>query len=122
MGLTIVLVLLLPRKWAIVPFLCFTFLTPLAQEFYVGGVHLFALRIVILCGCFRLLASSLTSDESVLAGGVNGIDRAFLWLALVQQIGFVLIYRESGAAINAAGGLWDFVGGYLIVRYFIRER
>jgi len=122
MGLTVVLLFWLPRRSAIVPFLLFAFLTPMGQQFNLGGIHLYALRIVILAGCVRLLRSKLSSRGSVLAGGFNSIDRAFLWLYLVQAVGYVLVYREIGAAINQVGTLWDFLGGYFLIRYLIQDR
>ena len=122
LALTLVLLFSLPRKWAIVPFLLFAFLTPLGQQFNLGGVHLFALRILIFAGCMRVLQAKLSSRGDVLAGGFNGIDRIFLWLYLVQAVGYVLVYREMGAAINQAGTLWDFLGGYFFVRYLIQDR
>ena len=122
MGLTVALLFLLPRRLAIIPFLLFAFLTPLGQQFNLGGIHLYALRIVILAGCVRVLESKLSSRGGVLAGGFNGIDRVFLWLALTQAAGFILVHPESGAVINQAGTLWDFLGGYFFVRYLIRDR
>jgi hypothetical protein len=94
LGLTVILVFLLPRRWVIVPFLCFTFLTPLGQLFYVAGVHIFALRIVILAGFIRLIGSQLVGEGSALGGGFNGVDRAFFGLAVVQAVGFVIITRR----------------------------
>src|SRR5208282_2199567 len=72
------LIFVLPRRRLLIPFLLFAFLVPLGQEFYIAGVHLLALRIVILCGCVRLLISGATRDQRLLAGGFNGIDKLFL--------------------------------------------
>ena len=37
LAVAIVLVLVLPRKWVIVPLLLFTFLVPLGEQFNIGG-------------------------------------------------------------------------------------
>ena len=74
MVVAMVLVLVLPRKWVIVPFLLFTFLVPLGEQFNVGGLHFLAQRLVVLCGCLRLLVKSF-SVKKVLAGGLNLIDK-----------------------------------------------
>ncbi len=54
MILAIILIFLLPRKYAAVPFLLVVFLTPLEQQLYIGGVHVFVMRILILAGCVRI--------------------------------------------------------------------
>jgi hypothetical protein len=114
----VVLVLVPPRKWVIVPFLLFTFLTPLGQQFYVGGLHVFADRIVILCGCLRFLPKSLHT-RSAFAGGFTSIDKAFLLWALCRVTAFVLLYQSSVAVVNQFGFLWDALGGYFLLRCLI---
>jgi hypothetical protein len=121
MVLTIALFFVLPRKRITAPFLMFMFLTPLGQEFYVGGVHLFAQRIVILVGCFCVFLVRRPSDGGALAGGFNDVDKIFLGLALVQAVGTILVYQQTGAVIAAVGTLWDFLGGYFLVRSLIRD-
>ncbi len=120
MVIAIVLVFGLPRKWVIVPFLLFTFLVPLGGQFNIGGIHLYAHRIVILCGCLRLL-SKVRSRPNVLAGGFIGIDNIFLAWALCRATAFVLLYHVGAAVANQLGFLWDALGGYFLVRYLIRD-
>jgi hypothetical protein len=115
------LVLLLPRKSAIVPFLVFTFLTPLGQEFYFGGLHFFAQRIVILCGCLRLLSSRSSSPGGVLPGGFTKIDNAFTIWAIWRVFAFVLLYRQGSALTNQLGFVWDTLGAFFLARYLIRD-
>lgn len=119
MTIAMVLILVLPRKWAIVPFLLFTFLVPL-EQFNVGGLHLFAHRLVVLCGCLRLLVKSF-SAKRIFAGGFNGIDKIFLVWAFCRVTAFVLYYQVGAAVVNQVGFLWDTVAGYLLLRYLIRN-
>lgn len=119
MVLASLLNLVLPRKWAIVPFLLFMFLVPLGEQFNITGLHLFAGRIVILCGCLRFLFKS--SMKNALAGGFTGIDKIFLAWALCRATAFILLYREGGAVANQLGFLWDTLGGYFLVRCLIRS-
>ncbi len=114
-----ILILALPRKWAIVPLLLFTFFVPLGEQFNIGGLHLFTLRIVILCGCIRFLAKP--SIHPVLAGGFTGIDKIFLAWALFRATAFVLLYHVGGALVNQLGFLWDVLGGYFLIRCLIRN-
>ena len=118
MVLAIILMWLLPQKWVIAPFFLFTFLVPIDQQFYVAGFHLFAERIVILCGCLRFLVRR--SPKPILAAGFTAIDKIFLLWAFCRAIAFVLLYRESGAVVNQVGFLWDALGSYFLVRCLIR--
>ncbi len=113
-----VLVLVLPRHKAICPFLLFTFLTPLDQQFNIGGVHLFAQRIILLIGCTR----AFTSKERVFSNGFNSIDKVFVSWAICRSAAFVLLYHDGGAVVNQLGFLWDTFGGYIFLRYLIREK
>ncbi len=119
MLIAIALIFLLPRKWVIVPFLLFTFLVPLGGQFNIGGLHVFAHRIVILSGCVLLL--SKLSTRGALAGGFTRIDSVFLLWAVCRATAFVLLYHVGAAVANQLGFLWDTLGGYFLVRYLIRD-
>jgi hypothetical protein len=119
MGITIVLMFVLPRKWLIVPLLLFFFLVPVGEQFNVGGLHFFATRIVLLCGCIRMLNKS--SSAKTLAGGFTDIDKIFLAWAFCRVTAFVLLYRVGAAVVNQVGFLWDTLGGYFLLRYLIRD-
>jgi len=121
MFLVIPLVLALPRKYAIAPFLLFVFLTPIEQQFYVGGLHFFAQRIVILCGCLRLFWAKAPAGGSIFGGGINRIDKVFLWWAIARATAFTLRFHDGGALANQIGFIWDTVGGYFLVRYLIQD-
>ncbi len=119
MVISSLLILVLPRKWAIVPFLLFTFFVPLGEQFNIAGLHLFALRIVILCGCVRFLFKS--PMRNALAGGFTSIDKIFLIWAFCRMTAFLLLYHVGGAVVNQLGFLWDYLGGYFLVRCLIRN-
>ncbi len=115
-----VLMFVLPRKWMVVPFLLFTFLVPLGVQVNVGGLHFYGLRIVILCGCLRLLVKSFSAN-SIFAGGFTRIDKIFLLWAFCRATAFVLLYHVGAAVVNQLGFIWDTLGGYFLVRYLIRD-
>jgi hypothetical protein len=120
MLVTIVLVVALPRRYVGTPLLLFLFLTPLGQEFNVGGLHFFAHRIVLLFACIRFFARSARTGQRFLAGGLSWIDRLFLVWALVRATAFVLLYRQGAAVANQLGFLWDALGAYFLFRHLIR--
>jgi hypothetical protein len=121
MLVAIILIICLPRKHVIIPLLLGVFLTPLGQQVVISGLHVFVIRILILVGCFRLLRSKLSSESPVLAGGWNSIDTAFLLAALFHAIAFIALYAERAAVVNQFGYLWDYLGGYFILRYLIQD-
>ncbi len=120
--IAIVLILVLPRRWVIVSLLFITFLVPAGQAVVLGGLHLFVFRVVVLFGWVRLLgAKSASAGNSVFAGGLNYVDRAFLWCTLCQGICVVLLFHDSQALINQFGFLWDYMGGYFLLRFLIQD-
>lgn len=122
MILAIVLILVLPRKWAIVPFLFIGMLIPVGQVIVVGGVHFFVLRVIILFGCLRLIVSKMISPDDLLGGGYGTLDRLFLWCTLCQGIAAILLFLDSAALINQFGFLLDYLGGFFILRFLIHDK
>lgn len=121
MLLAIVLVFLLPRRYVIVPVLCIVLLTPLGQQLYVAGLHIYVFRIVILFGWVRLLCLKFASHTSLLSGRWNSVDTAFVSWALFRSTAFLLLFQDTGAVINQFGFLWGALGGYFLLRILIRD-
>jgi hypothetical protein len=121
MLLAILLILVLPRRQVIVPFLLFTFLVPQGQQIYVGGVHWLVLRIVILAGCLRLLIDKFKTKGKLFPNGSNGIDRAFVVWALYAGLAPILLFQTS-AVVPTQMAFWlQSFGGYLFLRYSIQD-
>lgn len=117
--ITVILMFLLPRRQVIIPMLFMVFLSPMSQQIYVGGVHLYIVRLVILLGLIRALTSA---RGAYFAGGWNRIDTAYTVCILAQAVATVLMYQDSAALINQVGFAWDFLGGYILLRSLIQER
>jgi len=115
MLIAIVLILLLPRRYVIIPVLAMTFLVPLSQQLVVLGVHLFVARIIILAGLARLAATKFGSR-------LNSLDKAFALWAVFRALASILLFLQVGAFINQAGFLLDALGGYFLLRYLIRDQ
>lgn len=116
----IVLIVFLPRKKIIVPFLLIGILCPPGQTVVIGGIHLFVVRILILFGCLRMMTIRLTGAK-VLVGGLVGIDKAFSGWAVSHAVAFMLLYRQGDAIVNQFGFLWDCMGGYFLIRFAISD-
>jgi hypothetical protein len=121
LALAIVLVLILPRKKALFPMLTIMFMVPLGQQLYLAGVHLYVFRIIILVGLARAIFAKLTEQTSILSGGSNSIDSTFIWCALCQAFAVTILFHNGNAVINQVGSVLDFVGGYFVIRFLIRD-
>lgn len=121
MLITIVMIVLLPRKYLIVYFILSTFLIPAGQQFYVAGVHVFISRIIIVAGLLRLFRGRDASQPFLIAGGWNSVDTAFLLSVGFHALAFSLYYLQTAAVVNQFGYIWDFVGSYFLLRYAIQD-
>jgi len=112
------------RNFLIIPFLSGAFLVWLTAQFYIAGVHWLVLRLLILLTLvrFAFFRPKEGDDPSRITGGLNELDRAFLYSALAQAICVVLLFWQGDALVNQAGFLIDFVGGYFAIRFLIRDR
>ena len=120
MIVAIILVFLLPRRFVLAPLMFGVFLLPFGQTFVLGGVHVFVFRLVLLAGLIRAIASR-PSESPLFAGGCNTVDKLFIAGTLWGAVAFILRFREMGAVTNQIGMLWDVLGGYLAMRFLIRD-
>jgi hypothetical protein len=113
--LAIICILTLPRRHASLPLLWMTFLVSVGQQFYIAGIHMFALRLVIGVGVVRAL---LSPDKP---RRMTGVDTAFLICAVAQAIGPILLFGEGQTVVYEIGYFWDWVGGYWLCRWLIQD-
>jgi hypothetical protein len=121
MIVVIILIFLLPRKFVIAPLLFLMFLSPLGQFLYIGGCHVFVVRILILFGWIRVVTTKLSSQIDIASGGINLIDLAFVFGFIFRSFAILVNYADWGAFINLGGGFWDVIGGYFLLRSLIRD-
>ena len=122
MVVSAILILFLPRKYVIVPVLFTSLVVPMAQQIVVGGLHLFVMRIIILVGCARMLIAKASSQEELLAGGFNVVDKWFTLWAIFRTLTTLILYASMPAVIGEGAFLWDVFGGYFLFRFLIRDR
>jgi len=117
MLVTAVLILVLPRRRVIAPFLIFVMLSPYGQQLYVAGVHWFAVRIVVLVGCIRLFRER----GNILPHGLNEIDKAFVAWAFCRVLARLLLFHTVGMVPEQMNFWLGAFGGYFFLRYLIRD-
>lgn len=119
--IAIVLILFLPRRKAIAPFLFSFFTIPIGQVVVLGGMHFTALRILILAGVARVAISRASTSGNTFTGGVNTLDRLTMLWSVAGPVIFSLQWMVKPAIVNAMGDLVDGLGCYLVVRYLIPD-
>jgi hypothetical protein len=119
--IVIALILVLPRRKAIAPFLFAFFTIPQGQVFVLGGFHFTALRVLILVGLARRALSPKTSSDGKDLAGFSGADWAVVFWSISAAIAFCLEFKETAAAVRAMGTLLDTLGGFLVVRFLIPD-
>ena len=121
MLISITLILVLPRKYIIIPLLVPTLLLPARDAILVAGAHIFVFRIILLFGWIRLAATKFCSQTSLVAGRFNSVDGAFSLWAVFHALAFILLYLQPAAVINQFGFLWDAFGCYFLLRLLIQD-
>jgi hypothetical protein len=114
-------ILILPRKYALLPALAVVFLTPTGQQILVGGFHFFVTRIIVVVGLLRLAWAKASARTRVFSNGVQVIDKLFFAWAALHAATFVLLFKDMGAVTYEIAFLLD-ACGYLLCRHFIQDR
>jgi hypothetical protein len=120
MLIAIIMMLALPRKYVVVPVLLAVFLIPQGEGVVIAGAHLMPVRIIALFGLLKL-AINYSSYNQIFAGGLNSIDKAFLWSAFARAIAFILLWMQVAAINNQLGFLLGSLGMYVVLRFLIRD-
>jgi hypothetical protein len=107
----------LPRKYALIPLLFVGLLLSTQVTIVFCGVHWIAFRVLLLAGWIRCLA------RREYRGMVkSNLDKVVLCWAFSNAIVFVLLWREAASVVNRAGFLFQTLGTYFLLRYFIRDK
>jgi hypothetical protein len=115
-----VLICVLPRNKAIVPFLAAAILIPMDQVLLVGSLHFPMLRLLILFGIGRMVWAKTSSKCTVFAGGINKIDALVILLATFTAVNGALLFREWAAVVKQMADLYTVCGVYFLMRFLIR--
>lgn len=118
--IAIVLMFVLPRTKAIIPFLITFFMIPAGQVVVLAGFHFTALRVLILAGLARRLMFGKSAGGKY-PGGFNRLDWVVVLWSVVAVVAFWLEFMQKQAFINGMGVLLDTLGGYLVVRSLVTD-
>jgi len=122
MLIAVVLILTIPRKKAIAPFLLAFFTIPMGQVLVLADVHFTMHQILILTVLARIAAFRGSSSEGRFAGGFNALDRMVALWSLSALVIFSIQWMDMQALIRSLGDLIQTLGGYVAVRFLIPDR
>jgi hypothetical protein len=117
----IMLMLILSRKRIIIPFLIIVFMAPIGQQIYFAGSHWLVLRIVIICGCLRMISEKINNSNQIISGALNEIDKPFMLWACCTGLAPILLFKTADI-IPLQIAFWiQSLGGYFCLRYLIDD-
>lgn len=116
------LMLVLPRKYAVVPLFLAGFLITVREQIVVAGLHLMIYRLLILVGWVRIVWFSFLTKQDSFPRRMNLFDKVFIAWACSNALAYTILWSESGALINRLGFLYTTLGTYFLLRYLIRDR
>jgi len=120
MLIAIVLIFLLPRRRAVIPFLLAYFTIPDGQVLVLAGIHFTMHQILIFTVLARM--AGFRGAGGRFAGGFNALDRVVVLWAVSAFIIPCVQWMEGQAIIKSLGDLVINLGGYLAVRFLIPDR
>lgn len=108
--------LLVPRRYAIVPFLIMACFVASRQRIVVFTLDFNLLRVLVLFGWMRILLRAET------IGFVwKSLDTVFLLWAISSTTAYTFLYGTTAALINRLGFMFDAAGMYFLFRVLIRN-
>jgi len=121
LGLVLVLIFVLPRKYILMPALLGVFLIPQGNVLVLGGVHFQPARIISFVGWIRLIVLRFVSREKLLRVPWNSVDTVFTLWAFTRSTAVVLLWMNKPALINEVGHLWTTLGMYFLLRSLLHD-
>src|ERR1700676_2467191 len=95
------LILVLPRKYVIIPLFFTAFFLPLGQRIIVIGLHFTMFRIIILVGWLRVILGGLSSNGDGSRFRANAVDKALILYVFSGVVTFTLLWGDSAAFVVA---------------------
>ena len=112
-----VLLLVLPRRRAVLPFLLVAAFIPVAQRLVIVGLDFNMIRILLLFAAARIVWR-----HEYKALRLGPIDRSFvIWFVVVSAV-YVLRERNVGAIVYRGGVGFDAMGTYFFMRCLLRSK
>ena len=110
------LILILPRKYALAPVFALMCYMTLGERLMIGGLNFTMIRILLLFGWVRLVCR-----KEIRSFKFNGIDTAVLAWVVSRIILHNVLWQNGKEFQNSLGGAYDEVGMYFLFRFLVRD-
>lgn len=111
-----VLFVILPRRYAIIPFLAGACFITVGQQIVFIGLTFTMIRMLVLFGWARMFVKR---DFFTLK--LNEVDMIFAVWVSFAVFNYILLYFNSDAVINRLGFAFDAIGIYFIIRFLTSD-
>jgi hypothetical protein len=111
-----VLLLILPRRFALLPIAFITCYMTFGQELVLAGLHFTMLRVLVLFGCARIILWMEFRSFKW-----QWIDTLMVLWVISDITVYTLLWQTTGALINRLGFAYNAFGLYFIFRVLIRD-
>lgn len=109
-----VLILLLPRRYVIIPIIFMAVLIPMQQRVVLGGLNFMIIRIMIMFAYIRII---LRSEFNLVK--LNSIDKVVILWVVASVVSYTLLWQTGGAFINRLGFAYNAFGIYFLFRILV---
>jgi len=110
------LLMVLPRKYALLPIIMLTCYMTLGQTVAIFGLNFNFFRILVLIGWVRVFLRGEARGIRL-----NKIDTLLIALIASSWLIYVLLWQTTAAAINKFGRAYDAIGLYFLFRFLVRD-
>ena len=110
------LILVLPRKYALAPVFALMCYMTLGERLMIGGLNFTMIRILLVFGWVRLICR-----KEIRSFKLNGIDTALLCWVVSRLVLHNVLWQNGQEFQNSLGGAYDEVGMYFLFRFLVRD-
>jgi hypothetical protein len=115
-ALMCLLMLVVPRRYALVPVIILTFYMTMGERIMVVGLNFNMIRILTVAGWIRLILW-----REIVLVRLNAIDQALIIFIISSVTVHTLLWQTSHEFINRLGHAYDSLGLYFLFRFLIRD-
>ena len=112
-----ILILAVPRRYALFPVLVLTCFMSMGQQIVFAGLHFTMIRILVIFGWLRVLFRGEVGRIKL-----NEIDKALIWWTISGTVLYCLLWQTSEAFINRSGYAYNAIGLFFLFRILLRDR
>jgi hypothetical protein len=109
------LLLFVPRRFAVLPVIILVCFMPMGQYFVLAGMTFTMIRVLLLFGWLRLFFRGEFRGFRW-----NTVDKLLIAWVIARTINYTIVWGTWAAFVNRMGHAYDIVGSYIVFRCIVR--